>query len=94
MIEKVKVSITLATFMKAVGVILIIISSFNQDWFLMAAVGRILEEIVTIAMLTLFSTFAPLWFPKNQVGIAVGLGSLCTSLGKFIVYFFILFLGF
>lgn len=81
---RVKLSITLATFIKSAGMLLIVTSAFNKEWFLMTAVGRIIEEVATIAMLTLFASFAPLWFPKNQVGIAVGLGSLCTSLGAFI----------
>ena len=58
--------------------------SFCRDWFALAAVGQVIEGVANVVMVTLFSSFAQLWFPDNQIGTAIGISSLSVSAGNLV----------
>lgn len=43
-----------------------------------------IEGVANVVMITLFSSFAQLWFPDNQIGTAIGISSLSISVGNII----------
>ena len=55
-----------------------------RDFFALAAVGQVIEGVANVVMVTLFSTFAQLWFPDNQIGTAIGISSLSVSVGNLV----------